>query len=162
MILRSERFFRLENLHGKVADPVGFAVGTARALERFDPRPSTLLLAEWTARLGQTLFFPPNVGGWPGGRAWLSGRAVVGRANYAAALALGKLNASAPPPDLAGLSARLAPDATGAARLAPFAPLLTGRALEPATTAALWQAAGAESVNPAVALLLARPEAQLV
>ena len=60
--------FRRGNLHTRVSDPVGFVVGSVRALERFAPPPSTLLLAEWTGRLGQELFFPPNVGGWPGGR----------------------------------------------------------------------------------------------
>jgi hypothetical protein len=41
--------------------------------------------------LGQDLFYPPNVGGWPGGRSWLTTRAVVGRANYASALIDGNL-----------------------------------------------------------------------
>ena len=85
-ILRSSLFFSRANLHSRVSDPVGFVVGSVRALERFDPPPSTLLLAEWTARMGQELFSPPNVGGWPGGRRWLTGRAVVARANFAAAL----------------------------------------------------------------------------
>ncbi|MFO0891285.1 MAG: DUF1800 family protein [Isosphaeraceae bacterium] len=76
-IVRSELFFSARNLRARVSDPVGFAVGAARALELFDPPPSTLLLAEWTARMGQSLFYPPNVGGWPGGRSWLTGRAVV-------------------------------------------------------------------------------------
>ena len=52
--------------------------------------PSTLLLADWTTRLGQELFEPPNVGGWPGGRAWLTARSLVGRANFAAALVEGR------------------------------------------------------------------------
>ena len=90
-ILRSTLFFSDKNLHARVADPVGFVVGSVRALEMFSPPPSTLLLAEWTGRLGQELFFPPNVGGWPGGRRWLSGRGIVARANFAAALALGRL-----------------------------------------------------------------------
>ena len=34
--------------------------------------------------MGQRLFFPPNVAGWPGGLAWLDGQAVVARANVAA------------------------------------------------------------------------------
>ena len=42
------------------------------------------------ARLGQELFEPPNVGGWPGGRAWLTARSLVGRANFAAALVEGR------------------------------------------------------------------------
>ena len=40
----------------------------ARSLEVFRPPPSTLLLAEWSTRMGQDLFYPPNVGGWSGGR----------------------------------------------------------------------------------------------
>src|SRR5262249_31290769 len=67
-ILRSKVFFAEANLRRKVLDPVGFVVGGARALELFDPPSSTLVLAEWAGRLGQDLFYPPNVGGWPGGR----------------------------------------------------------------------------------------------
>ncbi len=126
-ILRSELFFSARNLHARVSDPVGFAVGTVRALERFDPPPSTLLLAEWTARLGQELFYPPNVGGWPGGRGWLSGRAVVARANFAAALAAGQLNSDITPPDLAGLAGRRAHVAGPGDVLGFFGELLTGR-----------------------------------
>ena len=55
-----------------------------RALECFDPPPSSLVLGEWAARLGQDLFYPPNVGGWKGGRDWLTSQAIIGRANYAA------------------------------------------------------------------------------
>ena len=105
-------FFSERNLHARVSDPAGFVVGTVRALERFDRPPSTLLLAEWTGRMGEELFFPPNVGGWPGGRSWLSGRAVVARANFAAALVEGRLNAgsAADVPDLRGLAARHGPE----------------------------------------------------
>ena len=168
LVLRSNLFFSDRNLRAKVADPVGFVVGSARALERFDPPPSTLLLAEWTGRLGQDLFFPPNVGGWPGGRAWLSGRSVVGRANFAAALAEGRLNSDATPPDLAALADRLAPGAGPVAALGEFGRLLNGRALAPSTADALWRVAGngggsnPERINRAVALLLARPESQLI
>ena len=35
-------------------------------------------------KMGQRLFFPPSVAGWPGGLAWLGGQAVVARANFAA------------------------------------------------------------------------------
>ena len=58
----------------------------SRALEMFDPPPSTVILADWITRLGQDLFSPPNVFGWPGGKAWITTRSVLGRTNFAAAL----------------------------------------------------------------------------
>jgi uncharacterized protein (DUF1800 family) len=85
-VLRSRAFFADANLRTRVVAPVEFVVGSARALEIFDPPPSTLVMADWAARQGQDLFYPPNVGGWPGGRGWLTSRALIGRANYAAAL----------------------------------------------------------------------------
>jgi uncharacterized protein (DUF1800 family) len=85
-ILRSKLFFADANVRARVSSPVEFVAGTARALEMFDPAPSTLALADWCGRLGQDLFEPPNVGGWPGGRAWISPRTMIGRANYINAL----------------------------------------------------------------------------
>jgi uncharacterized protein (DUF1800 family) len=90
-ILRSRAFFAEGALGTRVLGPVEFVVGAARALELFRPPPSTLLLADWAARLGQDLFAPPNVGGWPEGRAWLTHQGLLGRANYAAALVGGRL-----------------------------------------------------------------------
>ncbi len=97
MILRSQAFFADANLGTRVVSPVEFVAGSARALELFDPAPSTLALADWSARIGQDLFEPPNVGGWPGGRAWIHTRGLIGRANYIAALIAGT-NAGRPSP----------------------------------------------------------------
>ena len=72
-MLRSRLFFDAANL-GDHVDPIEFVLGAVRALEMFDPAPSTLVLADWCGRLGQDLFYPPNVGGWPGGRAWITTR----------------------------------------------------------------------------------------
>lgn len=88
-VLRSRRFFDDSNIGTRVLGPVEFVVGAARALAMFDPAPSTLALADWAGRMGQDLFDPPNVGGWPGGRAWIHTRGLVARANYAGALAGG-------------------------------------------------------------------------
>ena len=135
-------------------------------LELFDPPPSTLLLAEWTRRLGQELFFPPNVGGWPGGRSWLSGRAVVARANFAAAVVEGHLHAGSTgePPDLESLAARHGRDPDP---LSFLNQLLAGRRLDPEAYESILKKAASsggtspERFNRAVALLLSRPEAQL-
>jgi uncharacterized protein (DUF1800 family) len=89
-VLRSRAFFAPANLGSRVVGPAEFVVGACRALVPTGSTPSTLLLADWTTRLGEELFEPPNVGGWPGGRAWLNARSLVARANFAAALVEGK------------------------------------------------------------------------
>ena len=160
-ILHSELFFSARNLHAQVSEPAAFVIGTVRSLELFDPPPSTLLLAEWTRRLGQDLFFPPNVGGWPGGRNWLSGRTVVARANFAAALVEGRLHAgsTADTPDLHALAGR---HGRGEEALPFFAELLTGRQLDPAVCKAILNLTDpTDRFNRAIALLLSRPEAQM-
>jgi hypothetical protein len=106
-VLRSRAFHEGRGGRGRVVGPVEFVVGAVRALELFEPAPSTLLLAEWAARLGQDLFYPPNVGGWPGGRSWISTGAMIGRTNYAAALAGGRDIGLPGPPDVLALTERL-------------------------------------------------------
>ncbi len=85
-ILKSKLFYADANLGCRVLSPVEFVVGSVRALALFDPPPSTLALADWSGRMGQELLDPPNVGGWPGGRAWINTRSLIARANYVAAL----------------------------------------------------------------------------
>ncbi|HZW34853.1 MAG TPA: DUF1800 domain-containing protein [Isosphaeraceae bacterium] len=168
-ILRSERFFAARNLHAQVSEPAPFVIGTVRSLERFNPPPSTLLLAEWTGRMGQELFYPPNVGGWPGGRNWLAGRTILARANFAAALVEGRLNAAstANAPDLLGLAARHGRGTDAATALRFSAELLLGRPIDAATCQAILRKSDSTAdsepnrFNRAVALLLSRPEAQL-
>jgi uncharacterized protein (DUF1800 family) len=90
-ILRSELFFSEANIQTRVSDPVSFLVIPLRAMECWRSSPQTIVLAEWLDKIGQKLFYPPNVGGWHGGRAWLSTRTVIARANYATALTNGQL-----------------------------------------------------------------------
>ncbi len=86
LVLRSRLFFGAANLGRRIASPIDFILGAVRALEMLDPAPSTPVLADWCGRLGQDLFYPPNVGGWTGGRNWITTRSALGRANFAAAL----------------------------------------------------------------------------
>lgn len=98
-VLRSAAFFADENIGNRVLGPAEYIVGAVRALELFDPPPSTVVLAEWAAAMGQDLFEPPNVFGWPGGRSWIDTRSVIARSNFAQRLAEGGLQSSSAPPD---------------------------------------------------------------
>jgi len=82
-ILKSTLFFSKSNLGCRVRSPVEYIVASVRALELLDPPPSTMALADWSTRMGQTIFDPPNVGGWSGGRAWIDTRGLIARFNYA-------------------------------------------------------------------------------
>jgi len=164
-VLRSRAFHEGRGLVGRVVSPIEYVIGAARALELFDPAPSTLLLAEWATRLGQDLFYPPNVGGWPGGRAWLSAGALIGRANCAAALAGGRDIGLSGPPDVLALTERLGFGRDlGAVTAFATGVLLgddarTGRypSLEGILRSGLAQPDAARSI---LALVLASPEAQ--
>jgi len=56
-----------------VNTPVEWLVGVIRTLRVPLDNPARLKMADTTLRvLGQRPFYPPNVGGWPHGRVWLS------------------------------------------------------------------------------------------
>jgi uncharacterized protein (DUF1800 family) len=148
MILRSELFFSQDNIGCRICAPVSFLIGPLWALECWRQTPSTLVLAEWVSRMGQDLFYPPNVGGWPSGRAWLSTRTVIARTNYMAALAAGSLNTPARPPEPEQLLAKYCDKQDAAERASFLSRLLFGMDVSP-------------SRSPALAELLTRPEAHL-
>jgi uncharacterized protein (DUF1800 family) len=157
VILKSTLFFSDDNIRSRVLGPVEYVAGTVRALDMFEPAPSTLALADWSARIGQDLFDPPNVGGWPTGRAWLHPRAMIVRANFAAALLEGP-NAGRPAPyDAARLPMKHGLGSDSGAVLTFHHRLLFGT--EP-TDEMRKRCSGLDG-RKIVALLLASPEAQL-
>jgi hypothetical protein len=167
-VLRSRAFFAEGNLGTRVLGPVEFVVGSARALELFDPSPSTLLLADCAARLGQELFYPPNVGGWSGGRNWISTQAMIGRANFAASLIGGGLHRGGEPVDALGLAKRHGRAGDLDSIVTFYGELLLGAAAghqhwRERIQRALGSQARATPANVrrVVALILASPEAQL-
>lgn len=156
-ILRSRLFFEEANLRTRVLCPVEYVVGSARALELFDPAPSTLAMADWSARMGQDVFDPPNVGGWPVGRKWIHSRSLIARANYAAALVTGPNSGRSVAYDPAAQAKRFGFGTTPADALLYHHRLLFGIDPTADTRKRL------ESLDPAklVTALLASPEAQL-
>jgi uncharacterized protein (DUF1800 family) len=77
-ILSSNLFFSENAVGRKVRSPVEMAVGLLRALEGTT---NLVQLAQGTADVGQSLFQPPNVKGWDGGRAWINSSTLLGRVN---------------------------------------------------------------------------------
>ena len=77
-ILGSQLFFSDLARGCKVRSPVEMALGLLTALEG---TANIGRLAEELAVLGQSLFFPPNVKGWVGGKSWLNSATLIGRAN---------------------------------------------------------------------------------
>jgi uncharacterized protein (DUF1800 family) len=167
VVLRSRAFFADKNLGRRVLGPVEYLVGVPRALECFDPPPSSLVLGQWLPRLGQDLFYPPNVGGWKGGRAWLTTQGIIGRANYAAALVQGRLWASQAPRDGLALAKRHQRGRDLDDVLTFAAELLTGAPPEGAwrqrlrATLGRNEELGPDTARAAIALVAASPEVQL-
>ncbi|MFP4904106.1 DUF1800 family protein, partial [Paraburkholderia sp. BR14261] len=63
-----------------VSSPVEFIVGTLR---RFDVAyGDTLPFALRSAALGENLFYPPNVKGWPGGASWINSSTLLARKQF--------------------------------------------------------------------------------
>jgi uncharacterized protein (DUF1800 family) len=77
----SPAFWAKENRAALVKSPVDWVVGTCRSLELTDmpALPLTLVLRQ----LGQDLFAPPNVKGWPGGDAWINSNSLLARKQFA-------------------------------------------------------------------------------
>jgi uncharacterized protein (DUF1800 family) len=159
-VLRSNLFFSNANIGTRVCGPIEFVIGAARAMQMFDPPPSTLVLAEWCRRLGQDLFHPPNVGGWAEGRSWLSTRTIVARANFGAALVRGELTSSGAAPDL--LAIAHTPDVNQAIRF--FNELILGGSMNSARLDELARSSGTgpDQLAITVSLIFASPEAQLM
>jgi uncharacterized protein (DUF1800 family) len=166
-LLRSRAFFAEGNLGTRVQGPVDYLVGAVRALELLDPSPNTLVLAELAGKLGHKLFYPPDVGGWAGGRTWITTRSLIGRANFASGLLEGEPVGLPGPADVLALARRHGRAGDLESALGFFADLLLGGSPDRAWRARLVKALGpkatldAGTARRAVALILSCPEAQL-
>lgn len=78
-IFESEWFYQTENVGTKIKSPVELLAGMMRTLKVEFDQPNALLFVQ--KALGQTLFNPPNVAGWPGGRSWIDNSTLMLRLN---------------------------------------------------------------------------------
>ena len=108
----SEAFWSGENRGALIKSPVDLVVGT---LHTFGIRPLDLRPAVTaSALLGQNLFAPPNVKGWPGGEAWINSATLLGRKQLIDRVFRGSDAMAEAPPNGAAAGAR---EATPQARL---------------------------------------------
>jgi uncharacterized protein (DUF1800 family) len=82
-LLRSNVFYGDRAYRALVKSPVEFVVGSCQL---FGITASTVPMLGALGRMGQRLFYPPDVKGWDGGAAWLNSQTVIARENFAAGL----------------------------------------------------------------------------
>lgn len=90
-LLLSEHFYDVTNIGALDKSPVDYLLGMIRGLELgsvpdFDLTVSTRFSRDLSGRLttlGQRVFDPPNVKGWPGGRTWISTSTLPPRQKFA-------------------------------------------------------------------------------
>lgn len=158
-LLRSEVFYSPRAYRALAKSPVEFAVGAIKALGLQENVPSVLPRRALALRnMGQTLFDPPNVAGWPGGRSWFSSSTLLARLNF-----LNELVAFNASPVEQGMSLGTAEQA-----LAHFLPFLLDDNIPDAARRTLLDFAGGplaqlevQSLRGLVYLMLASPQYQL-
>lgn len=68
-------FYSSENVGTKIKSPVEFLVGLSREFYVTYNKPQVLIQLQ--SSLGQYLFNPPNVAGWPGGQSWIDSSSLM-------------------------------------------------------------------------------------
>ena len=74
-IFSSEWFYDEKNIGARIKSPVELIVGMQRILPMELENPESQLLLQ--RLLGQLLFYPPNVAGWPGGTNWIDSSSLM-------------------------------------------------------------------------------------
>jgi uncharacterized protein (DUF1800 family) len=74
-IFTSEWFYDAKNIGCRIKSPVELIVGIQRTLPMVIDNAEVLLLLQ--RLLGQILFYPPNVAGWPGGKNWIDSSSLM-------------------------------------------------------------------------------------
>jgi uncharacterized protein (DUF1800 family) len=87
-LFRSQHFYAVDNRLSIIKSPTQLMVQTVRSLGT--PVRSVDRLVEAGDLMGQELFQPPSVKGWPGGRSWINTATVFTRQNTAVFLITGR------------------------------------------------------------------------
>lgn len=76
-IFTSDWFYDNKNIGSKIKSPVELITGIRRMMPLTPSGDGGQILFQKI--LGQVLFFPPNVAGWPGGRSWIDSSSLMAR-----------------------------------------------------------------------------------
>jgi Protein of unknown function (DUF1800) len=109
-ILASRHFYSDHAFRQRVKGPVEYVLGAVQTVYRrygeqdaeYRSLPQRMLVS-WLGAMGQHLFAPPNVKGWPGGPSWLNTSTVLQRDNFAGAVAMGTLWFNPTPESIAAI-----------------------------------------------------------
>jgi uncharacterized protein (DUF1800 family) len=82
-ILRSNVFYGDRAYRALVKSPVDFVVGS---YQLYGIKEADMVALGALRRMGQVLFYPPDVKGWDGGAAWLNSQTLLTRENFASSL----------------------------------------------------------------------------
>ena len=93
-LFSSRLFFGAEARHAIIKSPLELVLGACRALE---VRANLKEVNRVSAQLGQSIFEPPTVKGWEGGRLWINSASLLQRNNFTMSLLEGKMGSMAKP-----------------------------------------------------------------
>jgi uncharacterized protein (DUF1800 family) len=93
VLFTSPAFYGERSKFALIKSPVELTVGTMRLLEQ---APVAQPIALGVRQMGQELFQPPNVRGWPGGEQWITAATLYTRYNACAAMVEGALRGGGP------------------------------------------------------------------
>jgi uncharacterized protein (DUF1800 family) len=85
----SEAFYAPETRRQQIKSPADLAVGAVRTLGLKDVPDEVLFIV--MGMMGQSLFYPANVSGWPMGRGWINSATLLARHNFALLLTESKM-----------------------------------------------------------------------
>lgn len=74
-LFTADWFYSPENMGNKIKSPAEFLVGLSRQFYVTYNKPQVLIQLQ--SSLGQYLFNPPNVAGWPGGQSWIDSSSLM-------------------------------------------------------------------------------------
>jgi uncharacterized protein (DUF1800 family) len=162
-ILMSNAFYSPRAVRTQVKSPAHLVVGTARLLDVDVSR--ALLLTRAMDLMGQALFYPPNVGGWPRGESWINTATILVRYNFSGLMLAGGMpglirRPAARPPLPAGVTKAIEGASTAGDVVDRLVSGLTYGALDARRKEALLKALGAAGPQSPFVLNGPDPEAK--